>query len=75
MREKPSCFCGSEGGWSDGFTRYPASFMTVTAPVNADANAYVVQWSLEDTPFKGSYTLVGILEAQPVASVMGILRD
>lgn len=44
-------------------------------PINADANAYAVQWSLENSPLKGVHTLIGKLEAQPVASVMGILRD
>lgn len=45
------------------------------APFNADANAYAVQWSLENSPLKGANTLIGKLEAQPMASVMGILRD
>jgi len=49
--------------------------MIVTAPVNAYANAYAVQWSLEGSPLKGTNTLVGKLETQPVASVMGILKD
>jgi len=49
--------------------------MTLPAPVHADANAYAVQWSLENSPLKGVNTLIGKIEAQPVASVMGILRD
>lgn len=49
--------------------------ISLPAPVNADANAYAVQWSLEDSPLKGVHTLIGKLEAQPVVSVMGILRD
>ena len=47
----------------------------ITAPANADANAYAVQWSLEGSPLKGTHTLIGKLEAQPVASVMGVLKD
>jgi hypothetical protein len=49
--------------------------MSLPAPVNADANAYAVQWSLDGSPLKGINTLIGKLEAQPVANVMGILRD
>lgn len=49
--------------------------MSLPAPVNADANAFAVQWSLENSPLKGVNTLIGKLEAQPEASVMGILRD
>ena len=44
-------------------------------PVNADANAYAVKWSLEGSPLKGVHTIIGKIETPPVASVMGILRD
>ena len=49
--------------------------MGFPVPIDADANAYAVQWSLENSPLKGVHTLIGKIEAQPVASVMGILRD